>query len=146
VPGARTAERSTRSASLWALRSSPAPGAFQSTVEAAGSCARIRSSSDRRASVPPRRTATELTTGTPSSAASLVMSISMPRLRAMSIMLSASTTGRPTCLSSSASRSARRRLEASPTQMIRSGAVSVFNLPSTASRVISSSGERARSE
>jgi hypothetical protein len=74
------------------------------------------------------------------------VSISMPRLRAMSIMLSDITTGRPTCFSSSASRSASRRFEASATQTIRSGARSVASLPSTASRVISSSGERARSE
>ena len=41
-------------------------------------------------------TATELTTGTPSSWARRPASISMPRLRAMSIMLSDSITGRPT--------------------------------------------------
>ena len=70
----------------------------------------------------------------------------MPRFLAMSIMFSAIITGRPTCLSSSASRNARRRLEASATQTIRSGARSLASLPSTASRVISSSGERARSE
>ena len=37
----------------------------------------------------------------------------------------------------------QRRLDASATQTIRSGGVSLASLPSTASRVISSSGERA---
>jgi len=146
VPGIITAARRTRSASLCASRSAPASGAFQSAAATDGRFASSRSSSARSASVPPRRTATELTTGRPISDASFAKSISMPRFLAMSIMLSASTTGRPTCFSSSARRSARRRLDASPTQTIRSGAVSPASLPSTASRVISSSGERARNE
>ena len=50
--------------------------------------------------MPPRRTAVEVTTGTPSSADSLSRSMSMPRRRAMSIMLSTSSIGRPTCFSS----------------------------------------------
>ena len=77
------------------------------------------------ASMPPRRTATDSTTGTPSSRDRRSTSIAMPRLRAMSIMLSDSITGRPTRFSSSASRSASRRLEASATQTIRSGATSL---------------------
>ena len=98
------------------------------------------------ASMPPRRTATDSTTGTPSSRDRRSTSIAMPRLRAMSIMLSDSITGRPTRFSSSASRSASLRLEASATQTIRSGVTSLCRRPSTTSRVISSSGERARKE
>ena len=98
------------------------------------------------ASMPPRRTATDSTTGTPSSRDRRSTSIAMPRLRAMSIMLSDSITGRPTRFSSSASRSASLRLEASATQTIRSGVTSLWRRPRTTSRVISSSGERARKE
>jgi len=141
-----TAARSTRSASRWAPRSSPASGACQSAAFASGRFSSSRSISPRSASVPPRRTATDRTTGTPSSRDRRSTSISTPRLRAMSIMLSDSMTGRPTRFSSSARRSASLRLEASPTQTMRSGFTSLCSRPNTTSRVISSSGERARSE
>jgi hypothetical protein len=99
-----------------------------------------------KSSVPPRRTAVDVTTGTPSSFDSLTRSMSMPRRRAMSIILSTSISGRPTCLSSITRRRATRKLVASATQSRRSGAASLANRPSTMSRVISSSGLRPRNE
>ena len=109
----RIAARSTRSASRWPPRRAVASGARHSDATVAWFAASRVSSAASSASVPPRRTATELTTGMPSSRSSAAMSISMPRLRAMSIMFRDISTGRPTCFSSSARRSASRRLEAS---------------------------------
>ena len=121
---------SSRSASRWPPRNSPASGALHDEAPAAGRLGqRAVDFGAAASSVPPRRTATELTTGTPSSRARRSASISMPRLRAMSIMLSDSITGRPTRFSSSARRSASRRLEASATQTIRSGATSLARRP-----------------
>ena len=123
-----------------------AEGTWREVAQTTGSVTGQFLSGMRQIAVPPRRTAIDVTTGTPSSADNRSRSISMPRRRAISIMLSASITGRPTCLSSRARRSASRRFEASPTQTIRSGLASLASRPSTTSRVISSSGERARSE
>ncbi len=77
-----------------------------------------------KACAPPRFTATVSTTGTPRCRCSSGTSISIPRRRAVSIMFSASTTGRPSRLTSSTKRRCRRRLVASATQMIRSGTAS----------------------
>ena len=83
----RTAARSTRSASRWPPRSSPASGARQSAALAGRQVAASRrSSAPSSASVPPRRTATELHHRHAELARQAAMSISMPRLRAMSIM------------------------------------------------------------
>ena len=146
LPWPFTAEARIRSASRWAPRRAAASGAVHEVRPAPSAAVRRRSTSASSASVPPRRTATEVTTGRPSSRPSFSVSISMPRLRAMSIMLSDSITGRPTCFSSSTRRRARRRLEASATHTMRSGITSFWVRPRTTSRVTSSSGERARSE
>ncbi len=55
---------------------------------------------------------------------SLAASTAMPRRRAASIMFSASTIGRPRRRTSSTKRRCRRRLVASATQIMRSGAAS----------------------
>ena len=98
-----------------------------------------------RSAVPPLRTETAVVTGMPSSAARRSRSIVMPRWRARSNMLSTSSIGRPTRLSSNTRRMLRRRLVASATQTMQSGAAS-SRTPSTTSRVISSSGLRPLSE
>ena len=142
-----TATPIIRSASRWAARRSAAVSGVQVLAErgpeAPAAMASMRCS---RSSVPPRRTATEVTTGAPSSFDSLTRSMSMPRRRAISIILSTSISGRPTRLSSITRRSATRKLVASATHSSRSGTASLASLPSTMSRVISSSGLRPRNE
>ncbi len=73
---------------------------------------------------PSRRTATVSTTGMPSRRCNSGTSMMTPRRRAASIMFKASTTGRPRRFTSSTKRRCRRRLVASATQTIRSGAAS----------------------
>ena len=143
--GACTAAARMRSASFCSRRMPVASGADQEASGTSGISPR-RSIAASSAAVPPRRTATAVTTGRPSSAASRSVSISRPRCRAISNMLSTSRIGRPVSLSSSTSRRPSRRLVASATQTIRSGAATPAWLPSTTSRVTCSSGLRARRE
>ena len=147
LAGSLTAARITRSASRCAARRSAMAGVVHSLAAmAAAGVATMPSIRRSSSSMPPRRTAVEVTTGTPSSSDSLSRSISMPRRRAMSIMLSTSSIGRRTRLSSITSRSATRRLVASATQSRKSGGASLASLPRMTSRAISSSGLRPRSE
>ena len=147
LAGMRTARSMMRSASRCAARNSATVGTVQLLSLSGAGCATASSSSRRnRSSVPPRRTAAAVITGTPSSVDNASRSISMPRRRAMSIMLSTSSIGRPARLSSITSRKASRRLVASATQSRRSGALTLAKRPSTTSRVTCSSGLRARSE
>ena len=136
-----------RSASRWVARNSATLSARQLFSRgSAASLAEISSVSANRSAVPPLRTAIEVTTGTPSSLASRSTSTEMPRRLAMSNMLSTRIIGRPVRFSSSSRRMVRRRLVESATHSTRSGTVSPEALPSTKSRVISSSGLRPRSE
>ena len=90
-------------------------------------------------SAPPCLTATVSTTGTPSSASSFFTSMWMPRLRATSVRLSATSIGRRRRRASITRRSVRRRLVASVTHTSRSGGASPARLPVTTSRVTVSS-------
>ena len=137
-----------RSAWAWAARISAGVGschtfsAASSGLRAATMASTCVSSSGR----PRLRVATVVTIGAPISWDSRSRSMRRPWRWAMSYMLRASTNGRPTCFSSSTSRKTRRRLVASATQIRTSGAASPVSLPSTASRVTTSSGLRARKE
>ena len=145
--GALTQAAMMRSASRWSARTSAAPGGVQlGDGILLRPRATIVSISARSSRVPPVRIATAGTTGMPSSAESCATSMSMPRWRARSNMLSTSTIGRPTRLSSSARRMVRRMLVASATHRITFGGRSFSMRPSTMSRVIASSGLRPRSE
>ncbi len=147
LAGRLTQSAMIRSASRWVARSSGTLSARQPFAGgSAASLAEISSVSFKRSAVPPLRTAIEVTTGTPSSPASRATSTLTPRRVAMSNMLSTRIIGRPVRLSSSSRRMVRRRLVASATHSTRSGTVSPVALPSTKSRVISSSGLRPRSE
>ena len=106
----------------------------------AGSVCGSASSALTSAVSPPLRTATVSTTGMPSSCASLSVSITMLRRLATSTMFSASTIGRPSRLISSTSRRFSRKLVASTTHTMLSGAASPARSPATTSRVIASSG------
>ena len=146
-PGALTAASRIRSASRCVARSCAAFGSDQALSAAGKPRSRITLSiRARRSLVPPRRTATDATTGMPSSPESRSRSISKPRWRAISNMLSARIIGRQTRFSSSASRRATRRFVESATQTRRFGTSSPTSLPSTMSRVTISSRLRARNE
>src|SRR5271166_603173 len=102
-PGILTAASSMRSASRCAARNSAALGSDQVPSVATSPWGNPRSLITssiraRRSRVPPRRTATEDTTGIPSSMDSRSRSMSNPRWRAMSNMLSARIIGRPMIL------------------------------------------------
>ncbi len=145
-PGALTAASRMRSASRCVARSCAALGSDQFGARGSPRSRITASMRARRSFVPPRRTATDATTGMPSSADSRSRSISNPRWRAMSNMLSARIIGRPTRFSSSARRSATRRFVESATQTRRLGVASLSIRPSTMSRVTISSRLRARRE
>ena len=87
-----------------------------------------------------------VTMGAPSSRDRPSISMRSPWRWAMSYMLRARTSGRPTCFSSRISRSTSRRLVASATQTNICGEACPASRPSTTSRVTTSSGLRARSE
>ncbi len=97
-------------------------------------------------SMPRLRTATVGITGTPSSAESLAASIVSPSRSAMSIMLSATTTGSPSRISCSAKRRWLSRLVASTTIRIACGRRSPSCRPNSTSRVTCSSGLAGSSE
>ena len=80
------------------------------------------------------------TTSMPSVALSAATSMVMPRRFAASIMFSAKIMGRPKRIASSTKRKCRRKLVASATQTIRSGAGSSASSPRQTARVIASSG------
>jgi hypothetical protein len=144
--GARTWALRMRCASRCASRISPASGSRQ-VLSPLSAPASIRASTwATRSSMPRLRVATVVTIGQPIARARPSRSMRRPWRWAMSYMLSASTIGRPTALSSRISRSTRRRLVASATQTRTSGGVSPASRPSTASRVTTSSGLRARRE
>ena len=109
------------SSRTWACRSARLAASLGRRGAAAGTSPSTCSIS---ACAPPRFTATVSTTGRPSRRCSSDTSMTMPRERAVSIMFSASTTGRPRRWTSSTKRRCRRRLVASATQTIRSGTAS----------------------
>ena len=92
------------------------------------------------ASMPRRRTATVGTTGTPSASDRAAGSSVSPSRSAMSIMLSATTVGRPSSSTSCANTRCCSRLAASRTSTSTSGRASPTNSPWTTLRVTSSSG------
>ena len=102
-PARRTAACRMRSASRWAPRSSPASGGSRQSAAAARRQARpAASTSASSSSMPPLAHRDRGDDRARRARATAARGRSrMPRLRAMSIMLSASTTGRPTCFSSS---------------------------------------------
>ena len=89
---------------------------------------------------PSRRVAIVSTTSMPSVALSAATSMVMPRRFAASIMFSAKIIGLPKRIASSTKRKCRRKLVASATQTIRSGAGSSASSPRQTARVIASSG------
>ena len=99
-----------------------------------------RASCASSAAWPSARTAMVSITGQPSSADSRATSITWPRWRAMSTMLSATSIGRPSRFSSSTSRRFMRRLVASTTATMASGTSSPARRPSITSSVTCSSG------
>ena len=101
---------------------------------------RWAASSASRPAWPSLFTATVSTTGQPSSAESLPTSICRPSLRATSAMFRATRSGRSRRFSSSTRRRFMRRLVASTTATMASGAASPCRRPSITSRVICSSG------
>ena len=84
-------------------------------------CSRTRNASSRSSLTPRPREAMTGTTGTPSRAASFAASILIPFFSARSSILSATTIGRPSSMSSSVNSRLRPRMEASTTLMTRSG-------------------------
>ena len=89
---------------------------------------------------PLRRTATVGITGTPSAADSASGSSTRPSRSARSIMLSATTVGRPSSSTSCAKTRCCSRFAASSTSTMTSGVASPANSPWTTLRVTSSSG------
>ena len=129
-----------RRTSRWVSSTLTASMADSGKALAATSATGMVSSAASSACSPPACTATVSTTGTPSSADSFAVSMTMPRFLATSTMFSASMTGRPRRLISRTRRRFRRRLTALTTQTMASGARSSWRRPATTSRVIASSG------
>ncbi len=115
---------------------SSASGGGAAATRAASSVSSLATS----AACPLRLTATVSTTGSPSSSERRATSIASPLDLATSAMLSATRMGRPRRFSSSTSRRFMRRLVASTTATMRSGAASSRRFPAIASAITCSSG------
>ena len=144
-PGARTAARRMRSASRWAPRISPASGARQSAALAGGRSASSRSTSASSSSMPPLRMATVVTIGSRARAPG-------PRGRSRcrwrgDVDHVERQHHRPADLLQ-LQRQAQHQAQVGGVGHAddQVGRRSPASLPSTASRVTSSSGLRARSE
>ena len=139
-----TASCTMRCTSHWVSMTSSMPGGSAVTRGVRPISGGLKASSAvTNAAAPPPRTPTVGNTGTPNAALSLATSTRMPRRSAMSVMFSATITGRPRRCASSTRRRFRRSLVASTTHTSKSGNGSPARRPVTMSRVISSSRLKA---
>ena len=145
-PVLRRQRESSRSASLFMARRAVLSGSFHVLAVAATGAAAKLSMAASSLSVPPLRTATQGTTAMPSAVESASGSISIPRCRAISCILSARISGLPVSFNSSTRRNVAIKCVLSATTIRSCGGVSLSRRPSTALRVISSSGLRPRKE